>query len=77
MVGSGSRLNWLKEQKAAHRLDNLILPGRFPMDTMPQVFERAGALLVTLNADEIFTQTIPSKVQAYLAAVDLLSLVGW
>ncbi|PVZ32936.1 glycosyltransferase family 4 protein [Pseudomonas sp. CC120222-01a] len=68
MVGSGSRLNWLKEQKAAHRLDNLILPGRFPMDTMPQVFERAGALLVTLNADEIFTQTIPSKVQAYLAA---------
>ncbi|WP_346655451.1 glycosyltransferase family 4 protein [Pseudomonas sp. RW3S2] len=68
MVGSGSRLGWLKEQKALHGLDNLILPGRFPMDTMPQVFERAGALLVTLNADEIFTQTIPSKVQAYLAA---------
>lgn len=68
MVGSGSKLGWLKEQKALHGLDNLILPGRFPMDTMPQVFERAGALLVTLNADEIFTQTIPSKVQAYLAA---------
>ncbi len=68
LVGSGSRFSWLKEQKDLHRLDNLILPGRFPMDMMPQVFERAGALLVTLNADEIFTQTIPSKVQAYLAA---------
>ncbi|QXH55419.1 glycosyltransferase family 4 protein [Pseudomonas maumuensis] len=68
LVGTGSRFAWLQEQKVLHRLDNLILPGRFSMDMMPQVFERAGALLVTLNADEIFTQTIPSKVQAYLAS---------
>ena len=32
------------------------------------VFSRAEALLVSLNAEEIFSYTIPSKVQAYLSA---------
>lgn len=68
LIGSGSRLAWLKSQQEAHGLDNLILPGRFPTDAMPQIFERSSALLVSLNDDEAFAQTIPSKIQAYLAA---------
>lgn len=68
MVGSGSRLGWLQAQKAQLGLDNLILAGRFPSHAMPQIFERSGALLVSLNADPIFAQTVPSKIQAYLAA---------
>lgn len=68
LVGSGSRLEWLKAQKQAYELDNLVLPGRFPVAVMPQLFEKATALLVSLNNEEIFSQTIPSKVQAYLAA---------
>ncbi len=68
LVGSGSRLAWLQAQKQAHQLDNLLLPGRFPMETMPQIFERADVLLVSLRDEEIFAQTIPSKIQAYLAA---------
>lgn len=68
LVGSGSRLPWLQAQKQAHGLDNLILPGRFPMEAMPSIFERSSALLVSLNAEPIFAQTIPSKIQAYLAA---------
>lgn len=68
LVGSGSRLAWLQAQKQAHQLDNLLLPGRFPMVAMPQIFERAAALLVSLKDEEIFAQTIPSKIQAYLAA---------
>jgi len=68
LVGSGSRLAWLQAQKQAHQLDNLLLPGRYPMETMPQIFERADALLVSLRDEEIFAQTIPSKIQAYLAA---------
>lgn len=68
LVGSGSRLEWLKAQRHARELDNLILPGRFPMEAMPQIFERSGALLVSLNDEEAFAQTIPSKIQAYLAA---------
>lgn len=68
LVGSGSRLSWLQAQKQAHQLDNLLLPGRFPMEAMPQIFERAAALLVSLKDEDIFAQTIPSKIQAYLAA---------
>ncbi|PKO28440.1 MAG: glycosyltransferase WbuB [Betaproteobacteria bacterium HGW-Betaproteobacteria-5] len=68
LVGSGSRIAWLKAQQQALGLDNLVLPGRFPTEVMPQIFERASALLVSLNNEEAFAQTIPSKIQAYLAA---------
>lgn len=68
LVGSGSRLEWLKEQKQVHSLDNLILPGRFPAVAMPAVFAQSSALLVSLNDESIFAQTIPSKVQSYLAS---------
>ncbi len=68
LVGSGSRLSWLQAQKQAHGLDNLLLPGRFPMESMPQIFDRSASLLVSLKDEDIFAQTIPSKIQAYLAA---------
>lgn len=68
LVGSGSRLSWLKSQQKAQGLDNLVLLGRFPVDAMPQIFERSSALLVSLSDEKAFAQTIPSKIQAYLAA---------
>lgn len=68
LIGSGSRLDWLENQRQVHGLDNLALPGRFPMESMPQIFQRASALLVSLTDEPIFAQTIPSKIQAYLAA---------
>lgn len=68
LVGSGSRSDWLTQQKQEKNLHNLELPGRFPMETMPAIFNRAGALLVSLEDDPIFALTIPSKIQAYLAA---------
>lgn len=68
LVGSGSRMEWLKSQKEALSLTNLVLPGRFPTSVMASIFARSSALLVSLNDDEVFAQTVPSKVQAYLAA---------
>lgn len=68
LVGSGSRLEWVEERKKSLGLDNLILAGRFPMEAMPQIFEYSSALLVSLRDEEIFSYTIPSKVQAYFAA---------
>lgn len=68
LVGSGSELAWVREQKEAHSLHNLVLAGRFPMAAMPDIYGRAAGLLVTLRRDEIFGYTIPSKIQAYLAA---------
>lgn len=68
MIGSGSRADWLEQQKTTRNLENLVLAGRFPPEDMPAFFSCAGALLVTLKQEEIFSYTIPSKIQAYLAA---------
>jgi glycosyltransferase involved in cell wall biosynthesis len=68
LVGSGSRLDWARGQKERLKLDNLILPGRFPVNAMPQLFEAASALLVSLKNNEGLADTVPSKIQAYLAA---------
>jgi glycosyltransferase involved in cell wall biosynthesis len=68
MVGDGSRHNWAKQEAETRGLDNLVFPGRFPVEAMPALMGKAAALLVTLADTEIFRLTIPSKVQAYMAA---------
>ncbi|KQZ96414.1 glycosyltransferase family 4 protein [Achromobacter sp. Root565] len=68
LVGSGSMLGRIRDEVERDGLSNVVLAGRYPSDQMPHIFDRAGALLVTLNRDAILAQTIPSKVQAYLAA---------
>jgi glycosyltransferase involved in cell wall biosynthesis len=68
MVGDGSRRDWMMQQVLDRGLKNLVFPGRFPVESMPTLMVRASALLVTLADTEIFRLTIPSKVQAYLAA---------
>ncbi|MBW8077806.1 MAG: glycosyltransferase, partial [Gallionella sp.] len=68
VLGEGSRWAWMKQQAEQRGLSNLHLPGRFPVETMPDFMQRASVLLVTLADQKIFKATIPSKVQAYLAA---------
>jgi glycosyltransferase involved in cell wall biosynthesis len=68
LVGSGSRGEWLKAEIARRNLVNVQLPGRFPLSSMPSIMSRASALLVSLVKSPIMSQTVPSKVQAYLAA---------
>ena len=68
IVGSGSRLAWAKEEVEKCGANNIVFTGSFPVGTMPALFEKAKALLVSLNAQDIFSYTIPSKVQAYMSA---------
>ena len=68
VFGQGSRWDWMREQVKARGLSNLHLPGRFPVNTMPGLMQKAGALLVTLADEPIFAMTVPNKVQAYMAA---------
>lgn len=68
LVGSGSREKWLAESVTDEGLENLVLAGRVPSSHIPHIFEAASALLVTLAPQPIFGLTIPSRVQAYLAA---------
>jgi glycosyltransferase involved in cell wall biosynthesis len=68
IVGSGSRGEWLQQQVKSRSLSQVVLPGRFPPEAMPKIFAQASALLVTLVRSPIMSQTVPSKIQAYLAA---------
>jgi glycosyltransferase involved in cell wall biosynthesis len=68
LIGSGSMSAWVAQRKLDLGLDNLILVDRLPTTAMPAVYHRARGLLVTLKDDEVLSHTIPSKLQAYLAA---------
>lgn len=68
VLGDGSRREWMLAEVARRELGNVVLPGRFPVKNMPAFMARAEALLVTLSDQTVFRQTIPSKVQSYLAA---------
>lgn len=68
LVGGGSRADWIRGEVARRGLRNVELPGRFATEAMPAILEAASVLLVTLARSEIFGLTVPSKIQAYLAA---------
>lgn len=68
LVGSGSLDDWLMHQKNRYGLTNLTLAGRFEASDMSVIFAASEALLVSLGPEPLFGLTIPSKVQAYLAA---------
>lgn len=48
--------------------DKFLFLGAHGIEFMPSVFSKADALLVSLLNEEVFSNTIPSKVQAYLAS---------
>lgn len=68
VLGQGSRWEWMCEEVRKRNLTNLHLPGRYPVETMPGLMQKASALLVSLSDQPIFAATVPNKVQAYLAA---------
>lgn len=68
LVGSGSRSEWLQQEVVRRQLGNVQLAGRFPTEAMPGILAQASALLVSLVRSPIMSQTVPSKMQAYLAA---------
>lgn len=68
IVGDGRLRPWVEAQieergltKTFHLLD------RRPVELMPRFFSIADVMLVTLKKEYIFSLTIPSKVQSYLA----------
>jgi glycosyltransferase involved in cell wall biosynthesis len=68
IVGNGSRREWMIDEIRRHDLRNVELPGSYPVEAMPILMAKASVLLATLADTEIFRQTVPSKIQAYLAA---------
>ena len=67
-VGDGRRRTWLEHQIQEQGLaDNVQILGSFPPEKMPSFFAIADVLLITLRDERIFSLTVPSKLQTYLA----------
>lgn len=65
IVGSGTDLERL--QQMGDNLENVIFYGRRPLEEMPKFYAMSDAMLVTLQADEVLSMTLPGKVQSYMA----------
>ena len=68
ILGDGRLKEYVHKKVIEYNLqDNFILLGSFPSEMMPDYFSCADMLLVSLKDDPIFSMTIPSKIQSYLA----------
>lgn len=79
VIGDGRMRLWVEEEIAKRNLSaNFSLLGRHPAEKMPRYFALADVMLTTLKNEEIFSFTIPAKVQSYLACAKpiIASLAG-
>lgn len=68
IVGDGNMRLWVSDEIRRRGLTEQVhLLGQRPVDTMPSYFAAADALLVSLRGDPVFSLTVPSKIQSYLA----------
>lgn len=67
-VGDGIEGDRLKKKAASMKLDNVVFKGRVAPEAVGVELDSADALLVHLSDEPVFSITVPSKTQAYLAA---------
>lgn len=67
LLGDGSKRAWALQEVKDRGLSNLCLPGGFPERLMPTVYRKSSCLLASLSNKNIFSLTIPNKIQGYLA----------
>lgn len=68
ILGDGRMRSWVEEQVRNRGLRNVHLLGRHPVEAMPHFFSVADVMLVSLRREPIFSLTIPSKIQSYMAS---------
>lgn len=68
ILGDGRMKEFVAQKIEELKLtDCFYLLGSFPSSDMPKYFSCADALIVSLKKDPIFSLTIPSKIQSYMA----------
>lgn len=65
IIGGGSEYEYLK--KEGKNIKNVHFYGRKPLGEMNYFYSKADAMLVTMKDDPILNQTLPGKVQSYMA----------
>jgi colanic acid biosynthesis glycosyl transferase WcaI len=68
IIGDGRRKKWMLEEVKGRGLEKVVyFLGSKPSELMPRYFALADVLLATLRPEPVFSLTIPSKIQTYLA----------
>lgn len=67
-VGTGTEILSLQELVQSRKLENVKFLGRYSVDVMADLYALADVLLLHLLDDPLYSITIPSKTQAYLAS---------
>jgi len=68
ILGDGRERERVAEEIEARNLAETVhLLGSRPVESMPRYYAAADVLLATLKRDPVFSMTIPSKIQSYLA----------
>ena len=68
-VGDGRMKNWLeRELNLITILGEINFLGSHSIQKMPFLFKQADIMLLSLKNDDIFSKTVPAKLQAYLAS---------
>jgi glycosyltransferase involved in cell wall biosynthesis len=65
IIGDGSELEKLKQ---INKKDNVIFHGKKPRSQMMKYFNASSFLIVSLVNEPIFSNTVPAKLQTYIAA---------
>lgn len=68
IYGDGSNLNACRQLAKVLKVSNIQFHGRRPVEEMPQIYESASAMIITLKDSEILSYTVPGKLQSYMAA---------
>ena len=68
-VGDGRMKNWFERELNLIPISGTInFSGSHPIEKMPFFFKQADIMLLTLKNEDIFSKTVPAKLQAYLAS---------
>lgn len=81
VIGDGRKKEYVhKRVKELGLDDTFVLLGRYSLEDMPDLFVHADVMLVSLKGIDVFSLTIPSKVQSYMAfgkpIVSMLNGIG-
>lgn len=79
-IGDGREKSAAEAIVEQENLKNVFFLGRYPLSEMPSFYVHADVMLASLKDEEIFSLTIPSRIQSYMAfgkpIVTMLSGIG-
>lgn len=68
LIGDGRKRAWIERNVSEKGLsENVFLLGSYPIETMPYFFSKADFMLLALKGEDIFSLTVPAKLQTYMA----------